>query len=97
MTFPPCSLALGMRERYAMQCAKVFENLFTSNQSKGEVTVGLEVSLENGLLQKGLDGIEARMAPVPTRILQWPEVLILQGKRPLSISKCPALDSYSDL
>ena len=54
MTFPPCSLALGMRERYAMQCAKVFENLFTSNQSKGEVTVGLEVSLDNGLLQKVL-------------------------------------------
>lgn len=77
MTFPPCSLALGMRERYAMQCAKVFENLFTSNQSKGEVTVGLEVSLDNGLLQKGLDGIEARMAPVPTRILQ--QAVVLEG------------------
>ena len=71
-----------------MQCTKILEHLFTSDQSKGEVTIGLEVSLGNGLLQKFLDGIKARMAPVPTRILQ--QALGLQGIGRLGLTICAA-------
>ena len=68
--FPPSKLCLRMLVRDTMQVAKPFKNFLTSRQSKRKITIGAEFPLCNGLLQERLDGLEVRVAPVPTRILK---------------------------
>ena len=71
MMFPPCKLRLRMVVGNTMKVAKIFENLPTSSQIKREVTIRVEIPFSDGLLQVGLDGLELRMAPIPTRILMF--------------------------